>query len=233
LEQRWEQALTTLAEAEATAATARAGAVPLPTRSDLEALAADLPRLWHASTTADRDRKRLLRALVADVTLQADPADSLMRLGLRWHSGAAETLVVPRALGRRTAPGAIDLVRHHADRSDDQLVGALVTAGFATATGRPFTVTAVRALRRRHRLEPPPLAAAGAVPAAEVAHQLGVPRGVVYYWLEHGHVAGHRDARGRWCVPFSPAVEAACRQRVLASSRINPRTQRLAPEGAV
>jgi DNA invertase Pin-like site-specific DNA recombinase len=69
LEQRWEEKLRAVAEAECALAATQATAVALPARAELEALATDLPRLWHASTTSDKDRKRLLRALIADVTV--------------------------------------------------------------------------------------------------------------------------------------------------------------------
>jgi DNA invertase Pin-like site-specific DNA recombinase len=233
LEQRWEQQLRLVAEAERALATAQATAAPLPARPELEALASDLPRLWHASTTSDKDRKRLLRAVVADITVQSAVGDSSLRLGLRWQSGAAETLIIPRPIGRRTAPGAIDLVRHQVDRSDDHLVAALNAAGFTTTTGDAFTVRDVRALRRREQLWPPPTPDDGCLPASDVARRLGVDKGVVYYWLEHGHVDGHRDVHGRWRVAFSADVEAACRQRMLASSRITLRIPSLAPGGAV
>ena len=235
LEQHWEATLGAVAEAEAAVAAAHATAVSLPPRAELEALASDLPRLWHASTTSDKDRKRLLRALVADVTLRSDPADPLVHMGVRWRSGAAETLVAPRPIGRRTAPGAIELVRRQPDRSDPDLVAALAAAGFTTATGRPFNVKAVRGLRRRHRLTcsvpRPPIG--GDLTALAVATRLGVTEDVVYYWLAHGHLDAHRDARGSWRVPFSADVEEACRQRVLASSRITRRVQPLATGGAV
>ena len=74
LEHRWEEMLKGLTEAEAALAAAQAAAPPLPPRADLEALAADLPSLWHASTTSPKDRKRLLRTLVADVTLISAPS---------------------------------------------------------------------------------------------------------------------------------------------------------------
>ena len=230
LEHRWEEKLRVVSEAESALAAAQATAVPLPARVELEALASDLPRLWHASTTSDKDRKRLLRAVLADVTVQSTVADSCLRLGLRWQSGAAETLIVPRPLGRRTAPGAIDLVRHQVNRSDDELVAALNATGFTTTTGQPFAVKDVRALRRRHQLPSPD---DGRLPVTEVARRLGVNKGVLYYWLEQGHVDGHQDLHGRWRVSFSADVEAACRQRILASSRIKLRTPLLAPGGAV
>jgi DNA invertase Pin-like site-specific DNA recombinase len=234
LEERWEAALSVVKETEAAWAAAQASAVPLPARAELEALAANLADLWRASTTSDKDRKRLLRALIADVTVQSDPAEPVIRLGLRWQSGAAETLVVPRPLGRRTSPGVIDLVRQRPDRSDDDLLAALAAAGFVTATGRPFNVKTLRALRRRQGLAASPRPSIGGdVAAVDVASRLGVAKDVVYYWLEHGHLAGHRDTQGRWFVPFSADVEAMCRRRVLASARIKPRVQRLAPGGAV
>lgn len=233
LEQRWEEKLRILTEAERALAAAQATAVPLPARAELEALASDLPRLWHASTTSDKDRKRLLRAVLADVTAQSTAAESRLRLGLRWQSGAAETLVIPRPLGRRTAPGAIELVRQQVDRSDDELVVALNATGFTTTTGHPFTIKDVQALRRRHHLPSPPSRNDGRLPATEVARRLGIAKGVVYYWLEQGHVDGHQDGRRRWHVSFPAEVEAACRQRMLASSRIKPRTQQLAPGDAV
>jgi excisionase family DNA binding protein len=235
LEHRWEETLGAVAEAEAALAAARATAVSLPPRAELETLASDLPGLWHASTTSDKDRKRLLRALVADVTVWSDPVSPVIHIGLRWRSGAAETLEVPRSIGRRTPPGAIDLVRRHADRSDHELVADLAATGFTTATGRPFDVKTVRWLRRAHRVafpSPRPLAS-GEVTAVEVAASLGVTDETIYYWITHGHLAGHRDHRGRWCVPFSADVKEACRQRVLASSQIRGRIQPLAAGGAV
>ncbi|MER5338454.1 hypothetical protein [Micromonospora sp. NPDC002717] len=69
LETRWEVKLVALAEAEAALATARAVKPAVPDHDALQALAADLARLWDAPTTSHRDRKRLLRTLVADVTL--------------------------------------------------------------------------------------------------------------------------------------------------------------------
>lgn len=181
LEHRWEETLGAVAEAEAAVAAAHATAVSLPPRAELEALASDLPRLWQASTTSDKDRKRLLRALVADVTLRSDPTDPLIHIGVRWRSGAAETLGAPRPIGRRTAPAAIAFVRGHPDRSDRDVVGDLTAAGFTTATGRPFDIKAVRGLRRRQRLAclvpRPPIG--GDLTALAVATRIGVTEDVV------------------------------------------------------
>jgi DNA invertase Pin-like site-specific DNA recombinase len=233
LEQRWEEKLRLVNEAERALATAQTAAVPLPARPELEALASDLPRLWQASTTSDRDRKRLLRALVADVTVQSVVGDLALRIGLRWQSGAAETLIIGRPRGRRTAPGAIEIVRQQVDRPDEDVATALNAAGLTTTTGQPFTVRDVRALRRREQLWPPPAPDDGCLAATDVARRLGVAKSAVYYWLEQALIDGHRDVHSRWRVPFSPDVEAACRHRMLASSRIKLQTPPLAPGASV
>jgi len=112
LEQRWEQKLKGLSEAEAVLAAARATAILLPPRAELEALASGLPRLWTAPTTSPKDRKRLLRTLLADVTLSSEPG-SRVRVGIRWRTGATEELVVFRSPGIKaethttTAGGAV------------------------------------------------------------------------------------------------------------------------------
>jgi DNA invertase Pin-like site-specific DNA recombinase len=233
LEQRWEEKLRLANEAERALATAQTAALPLPARAELEALASDVPRLWQASTTSDNDRKRLLRALVADVTVQSVVGDLSLRIGLRWQSGAAETLIIGRPRGRRTAAGAIAIVRQLVDRPDEDVAAALTAAGLTTTTGQPFTIRDVRALRRRERLWPPPAPNDGCLAATDVARRLGVAKSVVYYWLEQAQIDGHRDVHGRWRVPFSPDVEAACRHRMLASSRIKLQTPPLAPGASV
>ncbi|HET9118289.1 MAG TPA: hypothetical protein VFN75_09510 [Pseudonocardiaceae bacterium] len=54
LEVRWEARLVALAEAEQALTTATDTLPPLPSRTDLEALAADLPGLWQAPAPATR-----------------------------------------------------------------------------------------------------------------------------------------------------------------------------------
>lgn len=102
LESRWEAKLAALAEAEAALATAQAVKPALPAHDVLLALAADLPRLWDADTTSPRDRKRLLRTLIADVTLLLEQDSDNVRVGVRWHTGATDELVVERRGPGRT-----------------------------------------------------------------------------------------------------------------------------------
>lgn len=73
-----------------------------------------MPTLWDAPTTSARDRKRVIRALVADVTLRSAPGSKSVRVGIRWYSGASEELVVhrpaPAPVIRRPPNAAVELV---------------------------------------------------------------------------------------------------------------------------
>ena len=141
LEARWEARLAALSEAEQALQAAQDTLPPLPSREDLEKLAADLPALWNAPTTSARDRKRLLRTLIADVTLLPEPDRSKVRIGIRWHTGATSELTAGRPVhpgtARRSPAAAIELVKQLGPAtSNDELVTRLNAAGHRTGHGR-------------------------------------------------------------------------------------------------
>ena len=66
-------------------------------RQRIRALANDLPRLWAAKTTTDRDRKLLLRILVKEIGLKAvDVPKRLLHVRLLWQSGAVTDIEIDR-----------------------------------------------------------------------------------------------------------------------------------------
>ncbi|HET6710292.1 recombinase family protein [Amycolatopsis sp.] len=226
LETRWEARLVELAEAEAALAAAAATQPPLPPADELAAAVADLPALWSAPTTSDRDRKRVLRTLLGDITLRPGPTPHQLRVGLRWNSGATEELIVTRMRpvteSRRAAPEAVALARELGPRlTNPELAAALNAAGHRTGTGKPFDRTAACNLRYAYRIGSPDLLADGELTPRAVAERLGVAVGVVHGWLSAGTLPGRRSPTGRWCIPFPPDLEAACRARVAASPHLH------------
>jgi len=226
LEARWEARLVELADAEAGLATAHHAQAPLPPPGELAAALGDLPRLWSAPSTAERDRKRLLRTLLGDVTLRPGNTARELRVGLRWNSGATEEVVVQRMSPvtewRRTAPAAVALAREIGPGlSNPELAAALNKAGHTTGTGKPFDTTAACNLRYAYRIGSPDLLAAGELTPRAVAQRLGVATGVVHAWLAAGTLPARRSPTGRWCIPFPPEVEAAARARIIDSSHIH------------
>jgi len=233
LEARWESRLNALAEAEAALAATRDTLPPLPSPDRLTALAADLPGLWHAPTTSDKDRKRLLRTLIADIHLLPEPDPARARIGIRWHTGATDELSVSRTgrrFANRTPQAVIDLVRRqHPGTSDDDLITQLNTAGLTTGLGRPFSVTALQRLRYAYNIPAPAALARHELTVSQVADQLNCSINVIYYWIKTGQLPARKGRGNRRCIPWDSNIQARYEQRIAASSHLNPVTKPSTP----
>jgi DNA invertase Pin-like site-specific DNA recombinase len=234
LEARWEDRLAVLAEAEQALQAARDTLPPLPGRAELEKLAADLPGLWHAPVTSSKDRKRLLRTLIADVTLLPEPDPGTVRIGIRWHTGATDELCAARAVhfgtARRSPFPVVEMVRQLGPVTPAaELARQLNAAGLTTGYGRPFDAKAVQWIRHAYNIPAPAPYAAGEISVAEAARRLGCGTGVIYYWIESAQLEARRGPGGRLCIPWTSTIEAACRRRIAGSGHLNPAARRTRP----
>lgn len=238
LETRWEQKLRELAEAEAELAEQTMPA-PEPSREQLVQLARDLPKLWNADSTQERDRKRLLRAMIADVTITSKPSAPELQVGIRWRSGASEQHTIQRPKTRqeviRTPAEAIELTRRLApDHTNAQIACRLNAAGLRTGTGGPFAAEHVQWIRWRHKIPyPTSWARDGELTVSEIAERFGVSDGTVYGWISTGKLAARRGPANRLYIPFDAGVEQDCRQRIANSVHLPGETKIRAAGGAV
>jgi len=241
LEARWEERLAALAEAGQQLDTARDTLPPLPGRAELEKLAADLPALWHAPATSNKDRKRLLRTLIADVTLLPQTDTSKVRIGIRWHTGATDELIVARAIhpgtAKRSPSPAIQMIRDLGPATPPaELAERLNAAGLRTGHGRPFDVKAVEWIRHAYKIPAPAPYAPGEISPADAAQRLGCSTGVIYHWLSTGQLTARRGTGSRLCIPWDDEVQAGCRTRIGQSAHLaraaRPRTAPAPPSPA-
>jgi hypothetical protein len=232
LEARWETRLAALAEAEHALDAAHDALPPLPSRADLDKLAADLPGLWNSPATSNKDRKRLLRTLITDVTLLPEPDHGKARIGVRWHTGATDELTVARAIhsgtARRSRSPEVEMVRGLGPgTSTAELAGQLNAAGLTTGNGRPFDVKAVQWIRHAYHIPAP--YADGEISVAEAARRHGCSAGVIYYWIDAAQLDARRGPGNRLCITWNDRVEAACRRRIAESSHLTPAGRRTRP----
>ena len=225
LEQRWEARLVALSEAEAALADTKKAIPTLPSRKDLEALTGDLEELWYKPSTSPRDRKRLLRTLISDVTLLVEPDPSKARIGIRWHSGVTDEIVVSRLRGiaeiRRSDPAVIEMVSDLGPtHSNAELAEILNDAGYTTGIGRPFDRKAVSNLRSAYKIPFPKLCRDGELSVAELAQKLKVSGCTIYNWIDNGWLAARKGPGRRVFIPFDSEVERACMDRVAMSAHI-------------
>jgi len=229
LESKWEATLAALDEADKAVVTARDSRPPLPGRDSLLRLAENVPGLWHDPATRPKDRKRLLRTVIADVTLLPAEDRGVCRIGVRWHTGATEEITVARAVhpgtARRTPRAAVDLVAELGPtHSNEQLVDLLNAAGIRTGNDRPFDIDAVQWVRHIRRVATPRPQAEGELSVKEVAARLGISADAVYTWITNAQLEVRRTPTNRICVPWTDRIEAACRRRIANSVHLKPTT---------
>jgi DNA invertase Pin-like site-specific DNA recombinase len=124
-------------------------------RQALARLAGDLPRLWSANTTSDRDRKELLRTLAREVVATVHAEEARAEVEILWEGGARSALQIRLnrrgAVAHATPEEIIQLVRrlaaHHPDR---QIAAILNKQGRTTGRSLSFTERRVKHLRQRH-----------------------------------------------------------------------------------
>jgi DNA invertase Pin-like site-specific DNA recombinase len=209
LEKAWEDALQQQTRLEKEFAQFQIQqAPPLSTtdRQTILALADDLPALWHKASAAER--KRLLRCLIQDVTLDAFARPGFSRLLVRWHTGAATSLDVPRpSHGPQPDLAIAQRVRQLAQSlTDAQIATTLAAEGGCTHTGLPWTTARVHNVRRKHHI--PALGALttasasapcnGLVKASEAAACLGVHPSAVTAWFRQGLLTGQQLRPNSW-----------------------------------
>jgi DNA invertase Pin-like site-specific DNA recombinase len=234
LEARWETKLAALAETEQALAAAGDARPPLPTRIELENLATDLPGLWQAPTTSNKDRKRLLRTLIADVTLLPETNPAQARIGIRWHTRSCDELTADRPLppgpAKRSPSPAVELVRQLGPTTDTQdMADKLNAAGLTTGHGQPFDIAAVQWIRHAYHIPAPTPYTHGEISVADAAERLGCSIGVIYDWITTGKLTARRGAGNRLCIPWTNHTETHCRRRISESGHLNPATRRTKP----
>jgi DNA-binding transcriptional regulator YiaG len=199
LEAQWNRALQQVVDAQAIYERQRQAdrlAIDADARARILALATDLPRLWHDPHTPDRERKRMARLLVDDVTLMKTE-DGLIA-HVRFRGGATTTRTLARALNawqlRETSAEIVALIDQLLDQHTDAAIATTLNArGYVSGTGQPFHRDIVKHIRHSHRLRScyTRLRARGMLTRDEIAARLKVSAGTVKTWARHGLLTGY------------------------------------------
>src|SRR3989441_5248757 len=204
LERRWNDALVHLEEFKKEAAEFQRQEAHVATpeqKAQVLTLARDLPRLWHAPTTQSKDRKRMLRLLIKDITGEKPPNQKQLLVHIRWQGGACSNVSVQLPLNiadRGRYPSAVvDKVRELAcNWPDSEIADRLNREGQTSAKGRPYTVKIIQWIRCRYRIPPAELKRRGELTVQQMAKRFGTSDQVVYYWIEHQVIRSRRVGPG-------------------------------------
>jgi DNA invertase Pin-like site-specific DNA recombinase len=164
-------------------------------RTAILALAQDFPRLWRDPATEDRDRKRMIRLLVEDVTmLRGDQ----ITLHLRFRGGANRTVTLPNPLRSWESWTTDSEIVGRIDKLLDtqtfgEIAATLNNAGFRSGKRQPFTVRYIARIQQNYGLQPrfERLRARGLLTLDEIAAALAVNPQTVKIWAAHGLLRAH------------------------------------------
>ena len=123
----------------------------------------------------------------------------------------------------RYKPEQIEEVRKLAEKKTDaQIVDELNDRGAKSSKGKPFTAAMIKWIRHKHRIPAPNLKLPHERTVSEVAHQFGVSRGVVYYWINRDLVPARRlgDGHPYW-LAITEETSVKLQRWVKTSHRIN------------
>ena len=229
LERRWNDALLQLDDLKKQAAEFLRQEARIATpeqKAKVLALARDLPRVWHAPTTQAKDRKRMLRLLIKDITVEKLSNQKQLLVHIRWLGGASTDLAVqlpPNIADRMRYPAAVvDRVRDLAHSLiDAEIADQFNREGHASATGKSYTAKMIQWIRKCHHIPPAVLKKPEELTVQQVAKQFDTSNSVVYYWIEHSLIQARRLNAGLpYWITLNAPDEQKLREWVRTSRKI-------------
>jgi hypothetical protein len=212
LEADWNEKLRALAAAQDAYEKASAADVNLVTdteRGELMALATDFPRLWRDPRTQMKEKKRMLRLLIEDVTLTKGNA---LHVDIRFSGGATRSLDLPlpkSCVELRTTDAEVvkEIDRLIDTYTDGEIANVLNERGVRTVVSTPWTAARIGRLRSIYRLvdRRTRLLSQGLLTPEEVATRYGVVLSTVHMWRRRGLLRAHPvNDRGDYLYEIPP-----------------------------
>lgn len=205
LEKRWNDALVAFEEAKNEYEEYRLKHSLTSTPEQKEkvlALAKDFPRLFNSPRTNHKDKKRLLRMLIKDITVERNNAEYTAVIHIRWNGGATEgiTIDVPPPMQERIRcpKPIVERIRQLSKSlTVPQITRQLNEEGLRTGKGNKFTAPSVSWIRRTNNILPTQ-GNGNEGTVADLANKLSVSKKAIYAWIADGVVSARKIGRQYW-----------------------------------
>jgi hypothetical protein len=194
-------------------------------REQVQSLASDFPRLWQDKKTPQRERKRMVRLLIEDVTLVKREQ---LSVHVRFRGGATHSLSmpVPHPIWKswQTDPEVVAIIeRLLEEHTSSQIAAELNRRGLRSGKGGRFTPNIIRNLCENYHLKNryTRLREAGMLTQREIAKQLGINRCTVRAWRKNGLLKAHlsNDKKQYLYEPVGVDKPLKCQGRKLSDTR--------------
>ncbi len=180
------------------------------TREQLLCLASDFPRIWNNPSVEPRERKRILRLLVEDVTLING---EMIQVHVRLRGGATRSLTLvkplPIAQIRKTKPEVVTQIDGLLDHCCDREIAEILNRqDRRTWQNEPFNLKKIAHIREAFKLKSrySRLRARGLLTAKEMSVRHGVTITTINAWGRDGRLQKHRYDNLQRCL-YEPLDE--------------------------
>jgi hypothetical protein len=164
-------------------------------RQEVLSLAEDFPRLWRDPRVSHRERKRMVRLLIEDVTLLRGEQVSI---GICFRGGATRSLTIPVPLPAyriwQTSPEIVAQIDRLLDQHTEGEIAARLNAqGLRSGKGGCFRGTIIAHIRRRYHLQSryDRLRKTGMLSVKEIAKRWRISTITAHRWRKLGILKAH------------------------------------------
>ena len=181
-------------------------------RDEIIKLAENIPKIWNAPSSSHKERKRIIRILMEDVTVTAESGNPEFSIGLRYRSGYAETVDLTKPRKRcdavRHTEDTVAIVRVLSASLDDaQIAANMNERGLRTPAGKAFTEDGVQWIRYKHKIPGLHQYIRQGLSVKEAAECLEITTGKVYYYIEKGVIPASKQRPGwPWEISLDESV---------------------------
>jgi DNA invertase Pin-like site-specific DNA recombinase/DNA-binding XRE family transcriptional regulator len=182
-------------------------------KKEILKLAKDFPRLWKNPRTPFREKKRMIRFLIEDVTMIRKEEN--ITLHVRFKGGAKKTLTLPPPLKgwqyNATDPKIVQMVDELlTDHNYAEIATILDNRGFKTSQDNRFDRNVIKSITYNYKLKTrfARLRATGKLTADEVASLLGVTAQTARKWGKEGTIKTYPYNDRNGCLYEHPGVNS-------------------------
>jgi DNA invertase Pin-like site-specific DNA recombinase len=194
-------------------------------RAQIAGLAKEIPTLWNKTTNL-KDKKRIVRLLISDITVAKTNQNKTIALNIRWQAGPIEQIIVkmpPNAADKtRYTKPTVEKVRsltlQYGD--DKKTVAILNEQGILSATGKSFTRDMIQWIRFKHKMKMPVLKSDDECTVDEVRTIFNVSRHMVYYWINNNYVTARKTPANTFLIKITPEDKARLIERIENSCKV-------------
>jgi len=199
-------------------------------KAQISRLAKEIPTLWNKTTNL-KDKKRIVRLLISDITVNKTTQKKTISLNIRWQAGPLEQILVempPNAADKTRYPKqTVDIVRYLTMKygDDKKTIALLNEQEVLSATGKPFTRSMIQWIRFKYKIPIPNQKSENEYTVEQVCTMFNISRHMVYYWINNKYINARKIPANKYLIKISPEYQAQIWERIKNSYKVKYMTR--------